>query len=74
VIQDDRPPLAGDAARETLAHGNPDTLADFLLQAAGRGGKQLAARAVQEQNRGGIGIQDLPDRSSSVVRRSSASR
>ena len=52
------------AARETLANRNPDALADFLLQllqAAGRGGNQLAARAVQQQHRGGIGIQDLPD-------------
>ena len=61
VIQDDRLPLGGDAARETPADRDPDALADFLLQAAGRGGDQLATRAVQQQHRGGIGIQDLPD-------------
>jgi hypothetical protein len=61
VIQDDRPPLGGDAARETLADRNPDALADFLLQAASRSGDQLTARTVQQQHRGGIGIQDLPD-------------
>jgi hypothetical protein len=60
VIQDDRPPLGGDAARETPADRNPDALADFLLQAAGRGGDQLTARTVQQQHRGRIGIQDLP--------------
>ena len=59
VIQDDRPPLGGDAARETPADRDPDALADFLLQAAGRGGDQLTARVVQQQHRGGIGIQDL---------------
>jgi hypothetical protein len=61
VIQDDRPPLGGDATREPPANWNPDALADFLLQAAGRGGNQLAARIVQQQHRRGIGIQDLPD-------------
>jgi hypothetical protein len=61
VIQDDRPPLGGDATREPPANWNPDALADFLLQAAGRGGNQLAARVVQQQHRRGIGIQDLLD-------------
>jgi hypothetical protein len=31
VIQDDRPSLGGDAARETPADRDPDALADFLL-------------------------------------------
>src|SRR5690348_2762154 len=60
VIQDDRPPPGGDAARETPADRDLDALADFPRQAAGRGGDQLAARAVRQQHRGGIGIQDLP--------------
>jgi hypothetical protein len=59
-IQDDRSPLGGDAARETPADRDPDALADFLLQAAGRSGDQLTARAVQQQHRGSIGIQDRP--------------
>jgi hypothetical protein len=59
-IQDDRLPLGGDAARETPADRNQDTLADLLLQAAGRRGDQLATRAVQQQHRGSIGVQDLP--------------
>ena len=59
-LQDDRPPLGSDAASETPADRNPDSLDDFLLQAAGRRGDQLTARTVQQQHRGSIGIQDRP--------------
>jgi hypothetical protein len=59
-VQDDRAPLRGDASRETAANRDPDTLTDFLLQAAGRSGDQLTARTVQQQHRGGIAIQDHP--------------
>ena len=48
-VQDDRAPLGGDASRETPANRDPDTLTDFLLQAAGRSGDQLTARTVQQR-------------------------
>jgi hypothetical protein len=59
LAQDDRPPPGGDTASETRADRDPDTLADFLLQAAGRGRDQLTPRVVQQQHRGGVGIEDL---------------
>jgi hypothetical protein len=60
VVQDDRPPLGGDTASETPADRDPDALPDFLLQAAGCGRDQLTPRAVQQQQRHGVGVQDLP--------------
>jgi len=40
---------------------DPDTLADFLLQAAGYGGDELTPGAVQQQHRHSVGVQNLLD-------------
>ena len=59
VVQDDRPPLGRDPASETPANGDPDALPDFLLQTAGCGRDELTPRAVQQQHRHSVGVQDL---------------
>jgi hypothetical protein len=59
VVQDDRLPPGGDTAGETPADRDPHALPDFLLQTAGRGGDELLPRAVQQQHRHGVGVQDL---------------
>jgi hypothetical protein len=43
-------------------HRDANALVHFLLQAARRGGDQLAGRGIQQQQHGrGIGLHDLPD-------------
>ena len=59
VVQDDRPPLGGDTASETPADRDPHALPDFLLQAAGCRRDQLTPRAVQQQHRHGVSVQNL---------------
>jgi hypothetical protein len=54
-------PLGGDTASEAPANGDPDALPDFLLQPAGCGRDELTPRAVQQQHRHSIGVQDLHD-------------
>jgi hypothetical protein len=61
VVQDDRPPPGGDPASETLADRDPHALPDLLFQTAGRGGDKLTPRAVQQQHRHHVGVQDLLD-------------
>jgi hypothetical protein len=42
VAQDDRPLLGGDPSGEAAAQRDPHVLADLFLDAAGRGGDELA--------------------------------
>jgi hypothetical protein len=75
VVQDDRPPAGGDTAGETLPDRDPHALPDLLLQAAGRSSYQLTPRAVQQQHRYCVGVQDLlHPRQQLSERRSSALR
>ena len=59
VVQDDRPPLGRDTPSETPANRDPHALPDFLLQAAGCRRDQLTPRAVQQQHRYGVSVQNL---------------
>jgi hypothetical protein len=58
-VKDHRAALRRDPPRETLAHRYPHPLLDLFLQPAGRRRHQLAGPAVQQQDRGSIGLQGL---------------
>ncbi len=61
VVEDHRLVPGGDPPREPPAHRNPHALPHFLLQPGRRSGDQLPGRKVQQQHRGRVGPQDLPD-------------
>ncbi len=61
MIQDHRLALGGDPPGKPPAHRYVHALAHLFLKPGGRGRDQLAGRDVKQQDRGGIGSQDLPD-------------
>jgi hypothetical protein len=59
VLQDHGPLVRGHAPGEAAAEGDPDILPDLFLQAARRGRDELAGGLVQQEDRGGVGLQDV---------------
>ncbi len=61
VLDRDRAPLGRDPAREAAADRDPDALLDLLLDALGGGRDERFAAFVEQQERGGVGAEDLGD-------------
>jgi hypothetical protein len=61
VLDRDRAPLGRDPAREPAADRDPHALLDLLLDALGGGGHERVAALVDQQEGGGVGVQDLGD-------------
>ena len=61
VGDDDRAALGGDAAGEALADGDLHAALDLFLDALGGAGVQRRAAVVEQQDRGGVGAEDLGD-------------
>jgi hypothetical protein len=61
VRQDDRPALRGDPAGESAAHGDANALLDLLLDADGGARDELVRRAVEQQDRARVHVEDQRD-------------
>ena len=61
VFDRDRAALCGDAAGEALADGDHDAALDLFLDPLGGACVQQLAAVVEQQDRGGVGVQDLAD-------------
>jgi hypothetical protein len=61
VVEDDRPPVGGDSAREALPERNADAALDLLLDADGGAGDELALPRVEQQDRARVRRQEIVD-------------
>jgi hypothetical protein len=61
VPHDDRTLLGGDTAGEALADRHAEAALDFFLEAARRARNQLVRLLVEQEDRRGVGGQDLRD-------------
>jgi hypothetical protein len=59
VVEDDGPPLGGDAPREPLAERDAHAALDLLLDPHGRPRDELLRRLVEQEHRAGVGVEHV---------------
>jgi hypothetical protein len=61
VVDGDGPPLCGDSSCESLTDGHAEANLDLFLEASCSSRRQLVRLLVEQQDRGGVDIEDLDD-------------